>query len=283
MKRKLFALLTALLLLICLPLSVCADEVFLVIDNADLLTAEEESALRLKALELRVPYQMDVVILTEDSLDGARPQDYADDYFDYNGYGLGPDRNGVLFLLAMEERELYISTSGDARYALTDYGIEMPPEIPLSYFGAEDYYGGFDAWLDALPEYFDAYQNGNPIDGQADYSDGFYHGDQEEVIYYEEEVTPSFFLSLIIGAVVAGISVLIMRTGMNTKRSQRGAADYLVQGSYRLNGQRDIFLYSNVTKRERPQPSSSNHGGGGGSSIHTSSSGRSHGGGGRKF
>lgn len=283
MKRKLFALLTALLLLAALPLSAfAAEEMSYVIDAAGLLSADEAAALEEKALALRSTYEMDIVILTVDSLDGSRPQDYADDYFDANGYGYGGNYSGILFLLSMEERDWYISTSGDAIYALTDYGIQETAAEALPYFGGDDYNGGFSAWLDALPAYLHAFRSGEPIDGYAGYSGGYYHGGQEEVVYYEEKATPSFLLSLVFGILAAAVVVVVMAMGMNTKRRQSGAADYLVQGSYHLKNQRDIFLYSNVTKRERPQPSSSSRGGGG-SSIHTSSGGRRHGGGGGKF
>ena len=150
----------------------------------------------------------------------------------------------------------------------------------LTGFGTS-YGSGFQMFMEALPEYFEAYQNGTPLDGYADYSGDYYHGDQEEVVYYEEEFTPSVELSFLLGLVVAGISVLIMRIGMNTKRPRRSAAGYMQENSFQMRQQQDLFLYSNVSKvrRQENKPSGS----GGGSSVHSSSSGRSHGGGGGKF
>lgn len=279
MKRKLTALITCVLLLLTLPMAVFADELPMVVDNAGLLTAEEAASLNTKALALREEYEMDIVILTVDALDGKRPQDYADDFFDYGGYGYGDDYSGILLLLSMENRDWYIFTSGDGIYALTDYSIQACMEEPLSYMGQGDFYGGFNAWLDGLPVYLESFHNDAPIDGQADYSEDYYHGDREGVVYYHEEKAPNLFLSLIIGLAVAGISVLVMRASMNTKRSQRGAASYLVEDSFHLRTHQDIFLYSNIQKTPRPKQTSS----GGGSSVHHSSSGRSHGGGGGKF
>ena len=220
---------------------------------------------------------MDVVILTVDSLGGKRPQEYADDYYDYNGYA----DDGLLFLLSMEERDWYISTKGNAIYALTDYGIQQVGESALPYLKNGDYYGAFDAFLGALPTYFSAYSDGSPIDGYADTSGDYYHGDQEDVVYYEQPRHVSIWISIVIGAVVGGITVLIMRACMNTKRPQRSAGSYLNDSSYHLRTNQDLFLYSNVTKTRIQQESSSS--GGGGSSVHTSSSGSSHGGGGGKF
>lgn len=282
MRRKLLALLLSLVLLAAvLPCALAASDLPQVIDNAYLLSASERDALETKAAALRGEYEMDVVILTVDSLHGKRPQDYADDYYDENGYGCGEEKSGLLFLISMEERDWYISTCGEAIYAFTDYGIQQVGEAALPYLSDGEYYEAFDAYLDELPIYFSAYRSGAPLDGYADTSGDYYHGDQESVVHYEKRRTPSLVISLLIGAAVAGIVVLVMRTSMNTNRLQSGASDYLEQGSFHLNRQQDLFLYSHVSKTHRPQ--NNNSSGGGGSSTHTSSSGRSHGGGGGKF
>ncbi len=286
MKRKLSALLAALLLLPVLLLSASAVNGLglpLICDAADLLTEEEEMALEAQAQALLDTYAMDVVILTVETLDGRLPQEYADDYFDNAGYGAGEDRSGMLLLLSMEERDLYISTHGDGIYVLTDYGIQVSTDEMVTYLSAGDYYGGFQLWLDVLPTYFDAFQAGSPIDGYADESGDYYHGTQEELVYYEEDVTPSILLSLMVGLPVGGITLLVMRFSMNTKRAQHSAGSYLKDGSYKLTRCQDMFLYSQVTKTPRVQKTDSGGHSGGGSSVHRSSSGSRHGGGGRKF
>lgn len=278
MKRKLICLVLSLLMLLSMTVVVFAEEtLWRVIDNADLLDIAEESAHEETCRLLRETYGMDVVILTVNSLDGSSPQDYADDYYDENGYGCGEDRSGLLLLISMEERDWYISTCGNAIYALTDYGIQQVGNELLDGFSIS-YDAGFRMFLNALPEYFEAYENGAPVDGYADYSGDYYHGDQEEVVYYEEEFTPSVELSVLLGLIVAGISVLIMRIGMNTKRPRRSAAGYMKDNSFHMRQQQDLFLYSNVSKVRKQESSS-----GGGSSVHRSSGGRSHGGGGGKF
>lgn len=279
MKRKLISLLLA--VLICGGLAVNASAVSdlpLVADNAGLLTPQEVTALEDKALSLGTEYGMDIVILTADRLDGKRPQDYADDYYDTQGYG----DSGILFLLAMEEREWYISTCGDAIYALTDYGIQELGETVVPYLSEGEYYEGFDAYLNALPDYLEAYRDGAPVDGYADNSGDYYHGDREDVVYYQRETSPSLLLSLVLGVAAGAVTVLIMRACMNTKRKQHSASDYLKPGSFHMRTHQDMFLYSNVSKVRR-QENNNNHHGGGGSSVHTSSGGRSHGGGGGKF
>lgn len=277
MKRILSSLLLAVFLLICLAPMAQAAELPLVIDDGALLTEQEEAVLSEKAASLRDTYGMDFVILTNFSLGGKTPEEFADDYYDESGYG----DDGILFLLSMEYRDWYISTCCNGIYALTDYGIQSVAEEALPYLGEGRYFDGFYVYLDALAPYLDAYADGAPIDGNANISGDFYTGTQEEVIYYQE--APSFgrllLTSLPIGLIVATVAVLIMRFTMNTKRRQSAASVYMKDNSFYLRRCQDLFLYSNVSKTRRQESSSS----GGGSSVHHSSSGRSHGGGGGKF
>lgn len=275
MMKKLTSLLLAVLLLCCLVLPAGASAGSYIVDDAGLLYSDEAAVLEEMASALSATYGIDAVILTIDSLGGVSAQDYADDYYDHNGYR----EDGVLFLLAMEEREWYISTCGTVIYALTDYGIQQLGEGVLPYLSSGSWYDGFAFFLERLPYYLDAYVSGTPVDGYADYSGTYYHGQQDEIVYYPQEKQPSFLMSLLIGLAVGGITIAIMRSMMNTKRAQRGASVYLKDGSWNLRMHRDIYLYSNVTKTRRQQSSSS----GGGSSVHRSSGGRSHGGGGGKF
>ena len=276
MMKRITSLLTAIALLVCLAVSVSAQELSFVADRAGLLTSDEIASLEQIAAQLAEEYGIHPVILTVDSLGGVSAQDYADDFYDGNGYG----EDGVLFLLAMAEREWYISTCGSMIYALTDYGTQQLGEAVVPYLSAGAWYDGFCCFLESLPYYLQAREAGRPVDGYADYDRDYYHGDREEVVYYETEYQPSFFLSLLCGVVVAGIVLFSMRRSMNTRRAQHAAGDYLIDGSWALTQHHDLFLYSNVTKTRRQEPPKNT---GGGSSVHRSSGGRRHGGGGGRF
>lgn len=282
MKQKIFSFLICLILVVSLSVTAsAAANLPMVVDSANLLSAEEHTALEEKTQSVRSEYEMDIVILTVNSLDGKRAQDFADDYYDTNGYGYGEQYSGILFLLAMDEREWYISTCGEAIYAVTDYGVQQLGETALWYLSDGEYYYAFEAYLDELSSYLEAYRQGSPMDGYADYSGDYSHGDQEAIVYYEEEYSPSFFLSLVIGIIAASVTVLIMRASMNTRQKQHSASGYLKAGSFHLKKQQDMFLYSNVNKVRKQQNSTGSSGGG--SSVHHSSGGRRHGGGGGRF
>lgn len=277
MKKRIHTPLLILLLLPILAVTAYARQNGFVIDNAVLLSNSEEDALQNTISVLRDQYHMDIVILTESSLHGERPQDHADLYYAQNDFS----EDGILFLLSMEERDWYISTCGNARYAFTDYGIQCLGEMIVPYLAEGDYHHGFAAFLEALPQYFDAYNAGRPIDGNADYGGNYYHGDQQEVLHGKEPARPSFLVALIVGIVTGSIIIVIMRSTMNSKRPQRSAAVYMNRDTYRVTEHQDIFLYSNVSKVKKQENPPANRGGG--SSVHTSSRGTSHGGGGGKF
>lgn len=274
---------SGLILLICflalLTPAAQAAESPLVIDQADLLTQQEETALAEQAAALGETYGMDVVILLNESLDGKTPEVYADDYYDQHGYG----EDGILFLLSMEFRDWYISTCGAGIYAFTDYGIEQLGGQILPELGQGRYYEAFALYLDALIPYLDAYAQGTPIDGMADTSGDFYTGTQEDIVHYEK--APSFsrllLTSIPVGLIGAAVVVVLMRTSMNTKRKQAAASVYLQDRSFHVHRCQDLFLYSNIRKTQRQESNGSSRSGG--SSVHVSSGGRSHGGGGGKF
>lgn len=285
MKRTIIAL-SCLILIVLTPLLVVAAEPK-IIDDAGLLTATEIADLEDRARELVNQYSMDVVIVTVNSLDGKSSESFADDYYDHNGYGIGPEFSGVLLLLSMEYRDWSISTCGEAISALTDFGVQNVFSEISGFLSQDQYYMAFSAYLDALEPYFQSYYNGTPIDGTSDNYAGpgtYIPSTQDEVIHFEpvrdfQWYLQRFGIAFFVGAVTALIVLLVMRSRMNTAKAQHGAASYMLPGTYQIRLQRDIFLYSQLRKVRKSENSSS----GGGSSIHRSSSGRSHGGGHGKF
>ena len=252
-----------------------------ILDDAGLLWYGEAELLESMAQSITDEYGMDVVILTVDSTNGTYIETFADDFYDYNGYGVGADGSGVLLVLAMDTREWAISTCGEAIYAITDFGVQALFEDMAPYLSQDEYFEAFEVYLEILPYYFEAYQHGAPIDGWAGNYQGpgsVEIGTREDIVYYEKQ--PNYLLAPIIGSVLAGVVIFIMRSAMNTKRPQRSAVNYMIHGTDRLR-QQDIYLYSQVRKVRKQQQSSGGHGGG--SSVHHSSGGRSHGGGHGRF
>lgn len=251
--KKLISTFLCLVLCMGLALTAAAAEFPPVFDRAGVLSDSDAQWLSEITQEIAAKQGIDIVILTVPTLDGKSFQDYADDYYDYNGYG----EDGVIFLLAMDEREYHISTTGRVIEVLTDDVLYDMEEHFLPYLSDGEYY---DAFLDFVNR-LDVCMTDDPV------------GDALVCIFF----------GCIAGLIVAAISVLIMRLGMNTKVSQHTAEDYLKAGSYSLSRHQDIFLYSQTTRRRKPEQNSNGGRPGGGSTVHRSSSGRSHGGRGGKF
>ena len=89
MARKFFAILLSIIVLSGLAIPANAQESSLVVDEAKLLLPEEIALLEAYANELEKYYNIDAVVLTVNSLLGKSAQDYADDFYDFNGYGYG--------------------------------------------------------------------------------------------------------------------------------------------------------------------------------------------------
>lgn len=85
------------------------------VDNAGLLSQAEADSLRATLDQYSEELNFDIVVVTTNTLDGKTPRDYADDYFDYNGYGYGANRDGALFLRYINgsSMEVWLSTSGE--------------------------------------------------------------------------------------------------------------------------------------------------------------------------
>ena len=84
----------------------------LLVDEAGLLSEEESSTLINKLEEISQRQENEVAVVTVNSLEGKTAEAYADDYYDYNGYGYGENDDGLLLLVSMGEREWAITTYG---------------------------------------------------------------------------------------------------------------------------------------------------------------------------
>lgn len=238
------------------------------IDDSDLLTDSEEDSLLDRLDEVSEEYQCDVVIVTVDSLDGKTSTEYADDFFDYNGYGFGDSYDGILLLVSMEYRDYAISTTGYGIEVFTDAGLGYMEDEFVPYLSSGDYAKSFNTFVDLCEQFLIQAEEGKSYDvGNMPFK-------MPEWYYVP--------VAIIIGFVIALIIVSIMKSSLTSVHKQRAAENYMRNGSLRITNQRENYLYNNVSKIRR-DTSSGSGGSRGGSSTHRSSSGRSHGGSHGKF
>lgn len=234
----------------------------LIVDDADLLNEQEEQQLQNTLTQIADEYKMDVVIVTNYSLDGKSSQAYADDYFDYNGYGQGSNHDGILLLVSMEYRDWAISTCGKAINVFTDAGLDYLEDQFIEDLSQGNYYEAFDTFASTCDNFMQQAQDGRPYD----------NGNMPK----GKLSSMWLFLAIGLGLVVGGTSTYMMYSDLNSAKPQKDAIDYTIPGSMKITKSRDIFLYRHVTRRAKPKQTH-------GSSTHISSSGRSHGGSSGRF
>ena len=274
----------------------------LLVDDADLLSPDEEAALLPLLEEKSAAVGADIAVVTVNDTDGQDVENFAYDYYDYNGYGQGEDNDGVLLLISMAERDYWIVTTGYCIEAITDYGLEKIQNDFLPSLSYGNYIDAFRTYAADCETLIAAARQGNVYDlyhSEDDpentyggyYNDASNYYDGESYLpqnYHPFNVGANALLALVIGFVLALITVLSMKGKLQTVRRRYEASNYVVPGSLALRANDDRFLYSTVSQTAIPQHTEdhSSHGGGfsgGGSHTSFGSSGVSHGGGGGKF
>lgn len=236
-----------------------------VVDMAGLLSEEQEEQLEKRLNEVAEKYSCDVAVVTTDSTGGLSSMTYVDDYYENNGYGVGPDRDGLLLLVTMEERDWWITTWGSAIDTFTDYGIEVIGDEIVGELGDADYYEAFIEFADLTEDFLKQAQQGESYD------------------VYHEYKAPFPFVGKIaiacgIGFIAALLTLLGFRAQLRSVSYEKGARQYVKQGSFHLTRSKDLYLYRTVTRTKIERPNSSS-----GSHTHTTSGGSRAGGGGGKF
>jgi len=250
---------TLLLLIVVTVLLLTAGTVFadkdFVVDQADLFSDADEAALQAQAASLGSEYAMDVVIVTTNNAEGKSSMAYADDFFDYNGYGVGENFDGLLMLIDMDNRQVWISTSGKAIDIFTDARIEgiLDDIFAGDKMANGDYTGAARSFLKSTGS-----------------------------ILLGNTLTPAEALISLLASGGVGASVFGGVRGKYKGRNTRPVFEYQKNSLVNYGIVTDNLFNTYVTQRVIPRPTSTG-GGRGGSSTHTSSSGRSHGGGGRGF
>lgn len=241
----------------------------LLVDNADLLSESERSALLERLTELRDEWKIEVSIVTTPGIGEKSLQDYTDDFYDHNGYGYGSAHDGVMLLVNMgqdgSERACHITAVGSAISVFTDARRDRIAENFLPDLKTGNYADAFRTFTDDAAYYISAahsdHNDGDPTSFRMPFNWRF-----------------AISISVIVGLISAWIAVAGMKRKLKSVNRKTGAADYTRPGSMNVTDAREFFLYSHIDRRERPKDD--DHGG---STIHTSSSGTEHSGSSYKF
>lgn len=240
MKKRMFSLFLVLILCMSMAMPAMADSTGLVRDGAGLLTARAESELEEELERISREHGTDVIVVTVDTVGNRLMDSFTEDYYDSE---FGPDHDGIMLLIAMEEREYRILSNGFGAKAVSNSDIDNFCEHIEPYLRDGDYAAAFRRFA----------------------------RDCDTQLYGEIHGFPFPFgyclgISLAAGAVIGLAAVLGMAFQLRSTGRRRTAQEYTRSGSFRLTGSSDIYLYRNLTRRPRQDSSSGSGRSSGGSS-----------------
>lgn len=213
-------------------------------DYANLYTDDEEKELYNTITKIIDKYDTDVAIATIISNPKSTTRQFAEDFYDDNNFGKGSDKEGLILVIDMENREYYIVTTGETMKIINDYRIESILDIMESNMKAGNYYEAASSFLKETKNYYSYHKYGHPL--------------------------------VWIGALVAAIIFAIIRLNIEKKKlklinDSLEASNYLIDQT--IEQQNDDLVNTHTRVYYRSSSSGGGSGGGGGS----------HGGGGRSF
>lgn len=259
MKKILSCVLITLLLLTLLLPVYASFENPSIVDEAGYLMQSELASLSKELDKVREKYGFEVAIYTESEMTSGTAEASADDIYDYQGYGAGENDDGIMLYICSDTREYHFTTHGKGLKYFNANGLAYLESKVVPYLSENDYYEAFEEYIETTDELLQMAKDGKPYD--------------------EKQYSMKYLFGVIAVCLIAPLLIAFwMMKGklkkMKTAVENDCAANYIKPGSMRIDTSRDLFLYSRITKTEKPKASSG---------THTSSSGRTHGGRGGSF
>lgn len=247
----------------------------LLVDDAGLLSDEEEAELRSYLGEVSILADMDVAVITTDYTGGVSIETYVADYYDSHDYA----EDCSIFAIDMGSRSWFMYGTGYASTVYTDYGIDYVWEQMYPDIAEGRYYNAFRTYGKLSVMLHDEAVSGTPYD---------YVEEQPVTARRRFPWVSRLIFSLIVGVIVAWRMTRSMKKQLAAPSMQAGAADYVDRGSLALTQSQDLFLYKNVSRARKAEvvnaaESHSSSSYLGGSTSHTSSGGTSYTGHGGSF
>ncbi len=279
-----------------------------VFDYAGLFTQQQTDALERQIAELVEATQVDAAVLTIDDSGGKSAAEYADDFYDQNGFGIGPDYSGALLLIDMDNREVYASTAGQVIPILYPRVLDAILDEIIDDIADKDYAGAARIFLLRMKTRVLSYrmqlEDGAGVASSSQPSTSqppeqppaqaptqtptpTPPATQNTDVKKEPQPVLFAFFALLGSSVICGIIAARYKMAFSS-----GSYPFQQKGGLQLTQNQDVFAGSSVSTQiiqkndNKPRSSSSgssSSSGFSGGSTHTSSSGRTHGGGGRKF
>lgn len=225
-----------------------------IFDLSDQLSYEEWAELEARAADISQRHGCGVYAAFVDDFTeyGGGNDVYKTTYQLYHAseLGMGADRDGIIILLSMDDRDYAMFVYGDhAEYAFDRYGQKELEDAFLGYFGDNDWYGGVSHYLDTCDEYLTRAEEGKPV---------------------RKNTLPMYIIVVAASCAIAGGICLMLKWKMKTVHQKAEANEYVAAGGLNLTKQYDRYTHTTETRRKIHDDSDSDSGtsscsGGGGS------------------
>ena len=241
-----------------------------VTDNENLLTMDELNDLEEYAQEVSEAYECGVYIRVETTYAGySTISDYAEYIYNHENMGYGEERNGILFIITMDEREYDFCAYGDtANYAFTDYAKECMAESMIDDLSDGDYADAFDDYINSAEYDLHMAASGQPVDE-------WIPNDPEPYVEPTglEKVASGAPIIIGVPCILSLIICMIQKSKNKTAKIATTARNYIPENGIRLTGSHDFMVNRTVTRTPivHSQPSGDRSGGGhmGGTSVNS--------------
>lgn len=249
MKKSIRFILLTLIFILCIS---CISTAFAassssanhIIDYANMLSASEYDNLKQKLEKISSARSFDVVVAIVPSIDCSTAEDQAIYMYEKNGF----NSDGIILFIATQSREYWIQPFGSGLDKFDDYKLRNIEDEIVYKLSDKDYYGAADTFADIIDDSL-----------KFPWSD-------------------YLLTSLVIGIILAAITLSRMKAKLKTVQAQTTADTYAKENSLIITNSRDFYLYRTLRRTPIPRNNgSSGHRSGG------SSSRGSHGGRGGKF
>lgn len=220
------------------------------VDEMGIINENTHSTIEKRAAEISEKYGIGIYILYTDDLDGKSAKNFSEGYYTSHNLGVGPGKDGILFVVATKSRDWIIVGHGKGAQPqeveggqLTQSQREKIGEDVVEELSDNHWSAAINTFLNDIDKTLAYYaENGKPLE----YVDWF-------------KIILLVLGALFIAAMIAALPVMKGIKDMKTAQLKSEAGDYIAQGSFELTRRNDVFVHTVTTSTKR---SSSRSGGG---------------------
>lgn len=216
-----------------------------IFDNNDLLTFDEWEKLEARAADISQRHGCGVYVAFVDDFTeyGYGNDVYKTTYQLYhaNELGMGENRDGIIILLSMAERDYAMFVYGTyAETAFNSYGQEKLEKAFLGNFKEDDWYGGVSNYLSTCDEYLTRADAGKPV---------------------RESPALLIAIAVVASCLLSGAICLFLKRSMKTVHQKVEANEYVAPGGLQLSKQYDRYTHTTEVRSKISSSDDSSSGG----------------------